>query len=40
MKSMLYRARKFLGGILDGHEIVEDEPSSGRPCTSKTEGKK
>ena len=23
--------------FLDGHESVEDEPRSGRPCTSKTE---
>jgi len=23
--------------FLDGHEIVEDEPRSGRPCTSKTD---
>jgi hypothetical protein len=39
MESLLYRGHRFLGNIsiLDGREIVEDEPRSGRPCTLKTE---
>jgi hypothetical protein len=39
MESLVYRGHRFLGNIsiLDGREIVEDGPRSGRPCTLKTE---
>jgi len=38
MESMLYQGHRFFWwhkAFLDGHENVEDEPCSGRHCTSK-----
>jgi hypothetical protein len=39
MESMLYQGHRFLGGIKHFWMAVsvEDEPRSGRPCTSKTD---
>jgi len=40
MESMLYQGHgvfRWHKAFLDGRESVEDEPHSGRPCTSKTD---
>ena len=39
MESMLYHGHRFLGGITHFWMAVsvEDEPRSGRPCTSNTD---